>query len=462
MKKGFTLVELLAVVIILGILAVVIVPKIQQTIKDSKKNTYEASAHAIDREVEVFYENQKINKSNFSGCEYDFTTGNNTCEGFEFKGQKPDEGKIEIYPSGESSFAIKYDDFCYVKRQYSDNIVTISSCENINSMIPQIVTSGDGLYVSQTEPGRLIYRGTNPNNWLWLDENGNKNKENTELYRIISYESDGTIKVVRNQMLNNNILWDQENNRGQNDTYCNDAPTYGCNAWGDQTNTYYNGNPINSNFHYEYYINSNASSLTSSPNTGAITKNSTLNNFLNNDWLNSTQLNKYIVEHMFNVGSVYYVNTLANSDKGIIKEKEEEKLLKWKGKIGLLNATEIVESSTNSTCTSLFSNYRFNPDNTTNEQDINGVPLVRYEADETPCAIENWNSYVGEYIVWTLTAYSNTTFDVWSYNGTNGLLGSTYANSTTLPHAIKPVFYLKSSTALDGEGTQSSPYYIAE
>ena len=113
MKKGFTLVELLAIVIILGILAVVIVPKIQQTIIDSKKSTYESSAHSLAREAEVFYADKKINQEQFDGCEYNFATNINTCNGFEFKGQKPDSGTLKIYSSGEIAFALQFDDFCY-------------------------------------------------------------------------------------------------------------------------------------------------------------------------------------------------------------------------------------------------------------------------------------------------------------------------------------------------------------
>ena len=222
MKKGFTLVELLAVVIILGILAVVIVPKIQQTIKDSKKNTYESSTHALIREAEVFYTNKKINQKQFNGCEYNFTANNNTCNGFEFKGQKPDSGTLKIYSNGEVAFALQFDDYCYTKRPASDNIVTTSDCDNnFLNIIPEIVTSGDGLYASQVEPGRLIYRGANPNNKIMLKEDNS----NETLYRIVSYEPDGTIKVVRDEAISkngiNSIAWDDNAGRtGDDNTYC--------------------------------------------------------------------------------------------------------------------------------------------------------------------------------------------------------------------------------------------------
>ena len=46
-KNGFTLVELLAVIVILAIILVIAVPKITDTIKNSKKASFESSAKTI-------------------------------------------------------------------------------------------------------------------------------------------------------------------------------------------------------------------------------------------------------------------------------------------------------------------------------------------------------------------------------------------------------------------------------
>ena len=45
--SGFTLVELLAVIVILAIILVIAVPKITDTIKNSKKASFESSAKTI-------------------------------------------------------------------------------------------------------------------------------------------------------------------------------------------------------------------------------------------------------------------------------------------------------------------------------------------------------------------------------------------------------------------------------
>ena len=46
-KKGFTLVELLAVIVVLAIILVIAVPKVMYVIKDSKKATLESTAKMI-------------------------------------------------------------------------------------------------------------------------------------------------------------------------------------------------------------------------------------------------------------------------------------------------------------------------------------------------------------------------------------------------------------------------------
>ena len=61
------------------------------------------------------------------------------------------------------------------------------------------VTSGDGIYKDEYESGRCVYRGENPNNYI---------RFNNELWRIIAREADGAYKIVRNEVLPEDMPFD--------------------------------------------------------------------------------------------------------------------------------------------------------------------------------------------------------------------------------------------------------------
>ena len=453
MKKGFTLVELLAVITILGLLALLIVPKVQKTIKDSKKNIYESSAYALSREADNFYLAKKAELTSFDGCTYDFTNNSNTCDGFEFKGQKPDSGTLNIDKNGNVQFSVKFEKYCYVKQKKSDNIIVIPNCtENIELSEPVIVTSGDGLYESTIEPGRLIYRGANPNNYIWIDENGDNNKIDDELYRIISYESDGTTKVVKNTTIGTKG-WDEWNRRyNSNNTF--GTNTLACNAWGNSSNTLFKGEQLGENFHNSYYESPNATTLTYGQ-TGKLGDNSAINDYLNETWLSDKKISNYIDNHTFNVGGVYYPQEYSNGDKGLAKEKEEEKLYTWVGKIGLLSVTEFVETSTFPSCTSVYSNYDYNP---LYYYKAEGETYKKIHLPESgwPCKNLNWT--ISSNNEWTISAYleQNSNYNGWAIFSEGKFAGWPVLNY----YDVRPAFYLKSDTLISGTGTESDPYRI--
>lgn len=469
MKKGFTLVELLAVIIIIGLISVIIVPRVQNTISESKKNTYEASAYALEREASNFYMMKKTDSTQFTGCTYDFTNNINTCNGFEFTGKKPKNGILEIDSNGNIQFTLKFNKYCYTKRINTDNISIKTNCnEELNDMMLEIVTTGDGLYKSTTEPGRLIYRGENPNNYIWLDENGDKTQTSDELYRIVSYETDGTTKVVRNESIGS-IAFDTETNRNNstNGYFCNSE--YGCNAWGNQSNTYYNGktlSELNQDFYFYYYPDNQSSTFSIKPNNnfGIINDDSSLNTYLNTTYYNTLYFKDKIENHSFNVGAIYYGITVNSQveynggDKGLLKEKQEEQSYKWNGKIALINLTEYVESSLNPTCTSVYSNYRYNSlyfydtdHDGTKELTISGY-------DNWPCSNREFNWLAKGIKERSLTARADRQDGVYIMHNEGHFDNYRTSNSVE----VRPAFYLKSEINLSGSGTSSNPYYIID
>ena len=430
MKKGFTLVELLAVIIILGLLSALIAPKVINSINDSERKVNMSNAQNLLNTAIYKSANNDIQGTNQTII-INYTTGENK-DYLDYSGKKPEAGQIIIKANGKIEMAIKIGDYCYKKNTIETDITVLPySSETCITITPEIVPTGDGLYESTTDPGRLIYRGANPNNYINIKEDGTNNT----LYRIVSYEPDGTIKVVRNESIGNKA-WDAQNARysdGTNNTYC--TSEYGCNVWGNQTNTLYDGSSLGDNFHYMYYASASATTLTNG-DSGKVGSDSTLNQYLNsktnnttNSWQPAIVLDNYIDNHSWNVGGVYYTS----DDKGIIKEKEEEKQLQWIGKIALLNATEFIEASTNSSCTNTRSSMN----------------------SDFPCKKLNW-AFKG-IDEWFLSPNAGTRGNVWYVNSHGYFYVNCYAYSTI---GVRPAFYLKADIDLTGEGTETNPYRI--
>ena len=470
-KNAFTLIELLAVIIVISLLALLLIPKINSTIKDSRKTTGELSARALVREADNFYLTKKAENNNFISCNYNFDTNSNTCTGFEFKGTAPESGRIHIKSDGTVALAVQFGDYCYLK-EYNTDEITIRNYDETcgenaevftNYELPQIVTTGDGLYESTTEPGRYIYRGETPNNYIYINEGTTESPDNV-LYRIISFESDGTVKVVRNASIGN-IAWDPKDERPTTThSYCTSASSSGCNVWGNQSNTYLGNTTFttkNSNFYYEYFRTTTASALEQVSTGGTVTKDAYLNTYLNptsqaqtNKWDKAFNVDKYIIEHSFDVGGVYYTSTYEGS-KGIEKEKQEEKSLTWNGKIGLMNITEFVEASTNSECT-LWNNYYNNPTYYYKDEGATSATFHAAANNNYPCKKYNWTFNGANQ--WSLSPYSSNRYHVWIVHSAGYF---DYYSASSSAYGVRPAFYLKSSIRLSSSvGNQSDPYRI--
>ena len=432
-KKGFTLIELLAIIVILAIIAVITVPLILGIIDNAKEKAVTDSAYGYKDAVNKLYASKLLDNRDYKMEDRVYTISELNTEGLSVSGTEPDSNSwIQIENNNVKSGCLQYDE--YKVDITNGNIGSAQKSECVIPFNPTslIVTSGDGLYESTTDEGRLIYRGANPNNYINIKEDGTNNT----LYRIVSFEADGTIKVVRDESIGK-IEWDKSNARysdGTNNTYC--TSSYGCNVWGNQTNTLYNGSPLGDNFHYVYYASADATTLTNGE-SGKVGSDSTLNQYLNskttnttNSWQPAIVLDQYIDNHSWNVGGVYYTS----DDKGIVKEKEEERQLKWIGKIGLLNITEFVEASTNSSCTSARSS----------------------QNSSYPCKESNW-AFKG-IKEWSLSPYAGNRYGcVWYVSG-SGYFGYNNAHGTI---GVRPAFYLKSEISLTGEGTSTNPYSIS-
>ena len=425
--KGFTLIELLAIIVILAIIAVITVPLILGIIDDAKLNSITASAYGYKSAIQNYSMYLQTADSNSTGIKGSYTVDELRTLGLEVKGQEPDSGIILVDNEGISG-CLKYDE--YASFIYNNKVINTTKG---NCPIEKLVTTGDGLYKSDIEPGKLIYRGQNPNNYIILNEGPTSSPSNVT-YRIVSYEPDGTVKVVRNVTIGAKT-WDTANTRksdGTDNTFCTEQ--YGCNVWGCGSNTLHNGNLLGDSFNYMYYPSASAATLTNGL-SGKVGSDSTLNTYLNsktnnstNSWQPAIVLDQYIDNHLWNVGGIYNIA----DDKGIIKEKEEERQLQWIGKIALLNISEFAETSTNPNCVS-----------------------VKYGSSSAcPCKESNWTFKT--YNQWSLSSYSSGSRYVWFVSSVGSFNSYSASNSV----AVHPAFYLKSGLSLNGSGVIGDEYQI--
>ena len=119
-RKGFTLVEVLAIIVILGLIAVITIPIIDETLKKAKRNAAKDSAHGLTEVAKQYY--YKLEEATDEPVNYtcDFK---NKCSELDIEGARPTSGAIRIdsigLVSGEVTFNEKYT-FCIYKNNVYD------------------------------------------------------------------------------------------------------------------------------------------------------------------------------------------------------------------------------------------------------------------------------------------------------------------------------------------------------
>ena len=109
-RKGFTLVELLAVIVILAIVALVTTPAILNVIDDSRKSGAEDKAWGVIKAVELAYSESQYHATDPAlPYTHDFGNESNGLT-VNIQGEKPTEGKVFVAENGQlSSLLLKFD-----------------------------------------------------------------------------------------------------------------------------------------------------------------------------------------------------------------------------------------------------------------------------------------------------------------------------------------------------------------
>lgn len=273
-----------------------------------------------------------------------------------------------------------------------------------------LTSSNDGLYLDSTN--KYVYRGLDVNNYL-------KFSNNNDIYRIISYNTDGTMKII-NATKKFNIPFDESGNRNDiTSTYCEHASTiadasinqfYGCNAW------------------------NSANSLTNGKTTGIVSNDSSSNIYLNTIYYNSLSddMKSKILTHDFDIG---LLNSNVNRDQVVASSQN----LKWNGKIGMITAADVFNAS---------------------------IASSKVSSSQTNMKNYLLSLQINNEIYWTMTGSTDNTWDIYSmvtassvgkrrasrYNQKSG-------NTMYTMYAV-PSFYINSDVEYSGTGTQTDPFIV--
>ena len=224
MKKGFTLVELLAVVVIIGVVTLIVVPAVNRNIKESKEKLYELQVQ------DITLAGQKWATDHLNELDSEFLNDTMvTVEMLQDQGYLSDDkikdprgnketmnGCVRIsYDMGNKTYKYSYENDlnnCKDGNFYEYNISTKTWNKNtsnqkisvatylIGENNENIVAVGSGLYDMED---RYVFRGGNIlNNFVKL---GNST------FRIISIDkSTKSLKLVRTS--GNSAVWDSSGN----------------------------------------------------------------------------------------------------------------------------------------------------------------------------------------------------------------------------------------------------------
>lgn len=214
MKKGFTLVELLAVLVILAVVSMLVFPNVVKIIADSKEKLYQSQMRDIESvgknfamdhtelldanhinptyvtvdalKYSGYLEIDKISNpktgEEMNGCvKIDYNETNNQ---YHYNYENTDCSK----DSSLQGFIITYENGLQKKEQNILLSAYETVLKNYENLISIIGGTTDGLYEIDDE---YIFRGSNPNNYVKLGASADS-------YRIISLDKkEKTIKLVK-------------------------------------------------------------------------------------------------------------------------------------------------------------------------------------------------------------------------------------------------------------------------
>lgn len=327
-EKAFTLVELIAVVAILGLIALIVYPAITSVIRNARESSYNDQVKVIEKAAKE-WSTEHANVLTDDGSAYRLPVSELLEEGFisndEIKDPRDSSknltGNVEIkYDSSIKQFTYTYVD----NQTETEDIAMTDLATTItnNSKKKDILLANDG-----------IYKGDNPDNYLKL---------NGSLWRILSNNSDGSIKIVSNEQTAK-ISWDAD---GSTEFDNSTIKTY-------LNNTFYPSlNNITEFKTSDFCLNYNGETCTQKENitVGLLTTEDYLNASNNLKCISGTETEctkgNYLSDFSETNGPEYTLNSVNNNiytiDKGVLNSTSSTNTLNVRPVLTIDKNTKIV------------------------------------------------------------------------------------------------------------------------
>ena len=303
-----------------------------------------------------------------------------------------------------ASFEMKLD---YVQKNKAEAPAqTLLSMKGVEVPILAGEEESDGLYADEYEPGRYVYKGAKPNNYITF---------NGETWRIIAIETDGTIKIMHQGTVRDGEV--QFDAIGARDSgYCGkgSAPENGCNAWAKTTNFH---DALN-----QY--------------SGDVDGDSNMKKYLNGTYYDSITKNKTAIQN-----HIFYYGSAEQGNNDLANQIKTEKEFGIASNIGLIQASDFIKANSDANLCGTFSKNNSN-----------------YEVCKPKNYMVNWMSS-GRY--WMITpnsiagAVRSTSIELYVHS--DGHIIDNYANYS---YSLVPSLYLKSDVELSGTGAEGDPFTI--
>ena len=193
-KKGFTLIELIMVIVVIGIVVMIAIQSVTKRIVDSKERAYNIEVNNIKSAAKKYMlENQKVDEYHLNTLCINISTLQN--KGYLEKGNIRNPKTDEIIDPLKNFVKIKYNfennqyEYTFTDECTSKEIVPASKTV-INGNIIKINIKDDGLYELNDS---YVFRGNKPNNYI---------KFNNIIWRIVSIDKENLMMKIVN--LNDN------------------------------------------------------------------------------------------------------------------------------------------------------------------------------------------------------------------------------------------------------------------